>query len=71
MITSIKVQKKVHEELDEKIGSDRPISMEDKVNLNYVNATVAVRLLLSLLELKRKRRQQYTVDWYDCYHYYL
>uniref|UniRef100_A0A914YUU0 Cytochrome P450 n=1 Tax=Panagrolaimus superbus TaxID=310955 RepID=A0A914YUU0_9BILA len=35
------VQKKVHAELDQVIGSDRFITVEDKTQLHYINATVA------------------------------
>ena len=37
-------QKKAHEELDKYIGSDRLITLDDKVNLNYINAVVAETL---------------------------
>ncbi|EGT54930.1 hypothetical protein CAEBREN_30586 [Caenorhabditis brenneri] len=34
------VLKKVYEELDQKVGSDRIITIADRNNLNYVNATI-------------------------------
>uniref|UniRef100_A0A914YNR4 Cytochrome P450 n=1 Tax=Panagrolaimus superbus TaxID=310955 RepID=A0A914YNR4_9BILA len=35
------IQQKLHKELDENIGSDRVITLDDKNNLNYLNAIVA------------------------------
>uniref|UniRef100_A0A914YUU5 Cytochrome P450 n=1 Tax=Panagrolaimus superbus TaxID=310955 RepID=A0A914YUU5_9BILA len=35
------IQKKVHAELDQVIGSDRFITLEDKIHLNYLNAVIA------------------------------
>lgn len=39
------VKRKVYEELDAVIGSDRLITMSDKTELNYVNATINVSWL--------------------------
>ena len=35
------VQEQIHAELDEVIGSDRMITLDDKNNLHYLNATIA------------------------------
>ena len=41
VINQPEIQKKMHEELDRVIGNDRLITLEDKNDLNYVNAVVA------------------------------
>ena len=41
VIQNPKIQQKLHKELDEMVGSDRIITLEDKINLNYVNAVIA------------------------------
>ena len=41
LIQNSHVQEKLHAELDLVIGSDRVITLDDKSNLNYVNAVVA------------------------------
>ena len=41
LINRPEIQKKIHEELDTVIRSDRLITVEDKNDLNYVNAVVA------------------------------
>ena len=41
LIQNPHVQKKLHAELDEFVGSDRTITLDDKSSLNYVNAVVA------------------------------
>ena len=41
LIRNQEIQKKVHEELDRVIGSDRIVTLDDKNELNYVNAVVA------------------------------
>lgn len=37
-------QKRIHEELDSVVGSDRYITMDDKPKLHYVNAYIQVRV---------------------------
>uniref|UniRef100_A0AC34RFM1 Cytochrome P450 n=1 Tax=Panagrolaimus sp. JU765 TaxID=591449 RepID=A0AC34RFM1_9BILA len=41
LIRHPEVQQKLHDELDHVIGSDRSITLDDKTQLNYVNAVVA------------------------------
>uniref|UniRef100_A0AC34PX29 Cytochrome P450 n=1 Tax=Panagrolaimus sp. JU765 TaxID=591449 RepID=A0AC34PX29_9BILA len=41
LIRHPEIQQKLQDELDQVIGSDRPVTMEDKNQLNYVNAVVA------------------------------
>jgi len=41
LIRDPEIQKKVHEELDRVVGSDRVVTLDDKNDLNYVNAVVA------------------------------
>uniref|UniRef100_A0A914PJY5 Cytochrome P450 n=1 Tax=Panagrolaimus davidi TaxID=227884 RepID=A0A914PJY5_9BILA len=43
------IQKKAHDELDKHIGSDRLVTLDDKTNLNYINAIVAEILRFSNL----------------------
>ena len=35
------MQKKIHDELDSVVGSDRAVTLEDKTKLNYLNAVIA------------------------------
>jgi cytochrome P450 len=41
MMENPEIQKKAHEELDNVIGNDRLITLEDKTELNYINAIIA------------------------------
>uniref|UniRef100_A0AC34GIX4 Cytochrome P450 n=1 Tax=Panagrolaimus sp. ES5 TaxID=591445 RepID=A0AC34GIX4_9BILA len=41
LMTNPKIQSKIHKELDQVIGSDRLITLDDKINLNYLNAVIA------------------------------
>ena len=41
VINRPEVQKRIHGELDKVVGSDRLVTLDDKNNLNYVNAVVA------------------------------
>ena len=41
LIRNPEIQKKVHEELDRVVGSDRVVTLDDKNELNYINAVVA------------------------------
>ena len=41
LINRYEIQRKVHDELDKFIGSDRVVTVDDKNNLNYVNAVIA------------------------------
>jgi cytochrome P450 len=41
LMTNLEAQKKLHAELDQIIGSDRFITMDDKTQLHYLNAVVA------------------------------
>ena len=41
LINRPEIQRKVHEELDKFIGTDRIVTVDDKNNLNYVNAVIA------------------------------
>uniref|UniRef100_A0AC34F9A3 Cytochrome P450 n=1 Tax=Panagrolaimus sp. ES5 TaxID=591445 RepID=A0AC34F9A3_9BILA len=43
------IQKKAQEELDKHVGSDRLVTLDDKINLNYINAIVAETLRFSNL----------------------
>uniref|UniRef100_A0A914YVV9 CYtochrome P450 family n=1 Tax=Panagrolaimus superbus TaxID=310955 RepID=A0A914YVV9_9BILA len=42
------IQEKAHTELDKHVGSDRLVTLDDKPNLNYVNAIVAETLRASM-----------------------
>ena len=41
LVNRPEIQQKVHEELDKFVGSDRVVTMDDKSNLNYINAVIA------------------------------
>lgn len=52
MIHNPEVLRRCHEEIDQIIGSDRIITLMDKPNLHYCNATIDVSCS-TLLECKR------------------
>uniref|UniRef100_A0A914QJ86 Cytochrome P450 n=1 Tax=Panagrolaimus davidi TaxID=227884 RepID=A0A914QJ86_9BILA len=41
LMTNSEIQSKLHQELDKQIGSDRLITLDDKMDLNYLNAIIA------------------------------
>ncbi|KAI6176258.1 Cytochrome P450-33C9 [Aphelenchoides bicaudatus] len=57
LIHNPNVEKKAHEELDRVIGSDRLVTMDDKVNLVYINALVMeVQRVANLLAINLLHR---------------
>lgn len=46
---SIELQRKIQEEIDSKVGTDRPVTGEDKPNLPYTNAAIMELLRITSL----------------------
>ena len=49
LMTYSNVQEKLHRELDQVIGSDRLITMNDKKNLPYINAVINVWFFIEII----------------------
>lgn len=45
------VAQKMHDELDKYIGGDRIVTIDDKANLNYLNAVINVNFSIILFKV--------------------
>lgn len=46
MLNNDGVQQRIHAEIDQKIGADRPIEMADRLQLPYTCAVINVRIII-------------------------